>query len=223
MQYKQQIVISILSLFFLTGCFEFVEEIAMNKDGSGSAVFTVNLSQSKTKLASIMLLDSINGYKVPSKTTIKNHVKEVVEKIKATKGISNVKSTLNFDEFIVAISCDFDKVETLNEVLVNFSSKKLAQEIKKHKHFGFNNTSKTFVRSHHFNIGKEFQKTKTSDREIFKTASYTGIYRFASPVKLCVNKEAKIAKSKKAVMLRLNAQDIITNKQTIKNTIQLEN
>lgn len=213
----------LISLFLFTGCFEFVEEISFNKDGSGAATFTINLSKSKTKIASIMLLDSVNGYKIPSKNTIKQKIKKIVEKIKATKGIDNVKSTLDFDEFIVAVSCDFDTVESLNSVLLAFSSKKQALSIKKHKHFTYDKVNKIFVRSHHFNIGREFQKTKTKDRKVFESATYTGVYRFESSVKSCANQQSKISKNKKAVMLRVKAQDIITNKQTIKNKIKLNN
>ena len=83
---------SVISIFLFTSCFEFVEEVTFNKDGSGSAVLTINLSKSKTKLASIMLLDSINGYKVPSKVTIRKKVQEIVSKIKGTKGVHNVKT-----------------------------------------------------------------------------------------------------------------------------------
>ncbi|SEB98180.1 hypothetical protein SAMN04489761_2158 [Tenacibaculum sp. MAR_2009_124] len=223
MSYKQLTIISILTLFLFTSCFEFVEEITFNKDGTGSAVITVNLSQSKTKLASIMLLDSVNGYKIPSKADIQNHVSKAVTKINKISGISNVKKSIDFDEFIVTISCDFKNVEAINSVLVSFSSKTEAQKIKNHKHFSFNKAKNEFVRSHHFNIGREFQKTKSQDREVFEKASYTGIYRFSTPVASCTNKQSRISKNKKAVMLRLMAQDIITNKQTIKNSIQLYN
>ncbi|WP_435261307.1 hypothetical protein [Tenacibaculum sp. nBUS_03] len=220
---KKLLFFSLVSLFLFTSCFEFVEEITFNKDGSGNATLTINLSKSKTKIASIMLLDSINGYKVPSKKTIKNTLAEIISKIKKTKGIHNVKNTLDFEEFIVTVSCDFDNVEALNAVLLTFSSKKEAIAIKKNKHFIYNKKSKTFTRSHHFNIGKEFQKTKMKDRKVFETATYTGIYRFETPIKSSSNPQARISQSKRAIMLRVKAQDIITNKQTIKNKIQLQN
>lgn len=223
MSKKLLLFFSLLSLFLCTSCFEFVEEITFNKDGSGSATLTINLSKSKTKIASIMLLDSVNGYKVPTKKTIKNKLTEMVNKIEKTKGIHNVKNTLDFDEFIVTVSCDFDNVEALNEVLLTFSSKREALALKKNKHFTYNKKNKTFTRSHHFNIGKEFQKTKMKDRKVFETATYTGIYRFDNPIQSSTNTQARISKSKKAIMLRVKAQDIITNKQTIKNKIQLQN
>ncbi|WP_428741453.1 hypothetical protein [Tenacibaculum sp.] len=223
MNKKLLLFLSLTSLFLFTSCFEFVEEVTFNKDGSGSAVLTINLSKSKTKLASIMLLDSVNGYKVPSKAIIRSKVNEIVRKIQQTKGVHNVKNTLDFNEFIVTVSCDFDNVEALNEVISNFSSKKEAEKIKKNQHFTFNKKSKTFTRSHHFNLGKEFQKTKMQDRKVFETATYTSVYRFETPIQSSENKEAKISKSKKAIMLHLQAQDIVAHKQTIKNKIQLEN
>ena len=57
-----------LVFFSFTSCFEIVEEVTLKKDGSGEMSFSINLSQSKTKLNSIMLMDSINGYKVPKKS-----------------------------------------------------------------------------------------------------------------------------------------------------------
>lgn len=220
---KLLLLCSLAFLFLCTGCFEFVEEVSFNKDGSGSAVLTINLSKSKTKLASIMLLDSVNGYKVPSKASIRNKVNEMVRKIQQTKGVHNVKNTLDFNEFIVTVSCDFDNVEALNEVISNFSSKKHAVAIKNQQHFTYNKSNKTFIRSHHFDLGKEFQKTKMQDREVFETATYTSVYRFEEPIESSANNQARISKSKKAIMLHLQAQDIISNKQTIKNNIQLEN
>nr|BFF39643.1 hypothetical protein BACY1_14480 [Tenacibaculum mesophilum] len=76
MNKKILLLFSTISILLFTSCFEFVEEVSFNKDGSGSAVLTINLSKSKTKLASIMLLDSINGYKVPSKVTIRKKYKK---------------------------------------------------------------------------------------------------------------------------------------------------
>ena len=211
----------LLSLL-LTSCFEFIEEITFNKDGSGSAVLTMNLSKSKTKLASIMLLDSVNGYKVPSKASITKKIQEVVTKIKKLKGVHNVKNSLHLDDFIVTISCDFDNVEVLNSVIASFSSKKDAIAIKKHKHFTYNKNKKTFTRSHHFDFSKKIRKVKMKDRGILKTASFTSIYRFKSPIKTFQNKEAKVSKTNKAIMLRLPIEEVIANKKSIKNYIELD-
>ena len=217
----KRIVVLLLPLVLFTSCFEFVEEITFNKDGSGNATLTLNFSKSKTKLKSIMLLDSVNGYKVPSKQTIQTKVAELVSKIKKTKGVSNVKSSLNFDEFIVAVSCDFNNINTLNKVIASFKSKK--DKSKSFKYFSYDTASKIFKRSNNFNLSKEFKKVKSKDRKVFQSASYTSICRFETPVQSVSNTKARISKSKKAVMLRLQMEDMVANTVTIKNNIQLFN
>ena len=77
-------------------CFEIIEEVEMHSDGTGQLMFTLNLSQSKSKMASIMLLDSINGYKVPSKKDIKKSIDELVADLKKAEGVSNVKKKEDF-------------------------------------------------------------------------------------------------------------------------------
>ena len=62
-----------------TSCFELVEELTLNENGSGEYEFTANLSQSKTKLKSIMLMDKVNGYEVPSQEKIKQAMLQQIE------------------------------------------------------------------------------------------------------------------------------------------------
>ena len=210
-------------LILCTSCFEIIEEVSFNKDGSGNVTLTINLSKSRTKLNSIMLLDSVNKYKVPSKTEIENKITQVIQKIKQTKGISNVTSTSNFNEYIFTVSCSFTNVEALNTVISNFSTKKDAAIIAQQQHFTFDKAQNKFTRNYHYNISKEFEKTKMEDRKVFETASITTIYRFETPIISSKNLDAKISSSKKAIMLKVNAQDIIKNQKSIKNQIQLQN
>ena len=209
-------------LVLCTSCFEIVEEVSFNKDGSGHIMLTVNLSKSRTKINSIMLMDSVNNYKVPSKTTINNKIAEAIQKIKQIEGVSNVKNTSNYNEYIFTVSCDFTNVEALNTVISNFSSKKDAVLIKQQQHFSFNKSENLFTRNYHYNLSKEFSKTKMEDRKVFETASLTTIYRFETPIISSKNPIAKISGSKKAIMLRVNALDIIKNKNSIKNQIQIQ-
>ena len=60
-----------------------------------------------------------------------------------------------------------------------------------------------------------------ADKEIFATANYTGIFKFESDVATTANIESKTSANKKAVMLKLNVLDIITNKKSIENKINL--
>ncbi|AUP77367.1 hypothetical protein [Flavivirga eckloniae] len=221
--HKKGFKVFFLGLFILcTSCFEIIEEVSFNKDGSGHVTLTMNLSRSKTKLNSIMLLDSVNNHKVPSKTEIKNKIAEVIQKVKRVKGISNVENSSNFDEYIFTVSCDFTNVEALNTVISNFSAKKDAAIIKQHQHFSFNKTQNTFTRNYHYDLAREFKKTNMEDRKVLENATMTTIYRFESPIVSSKNPIAKISGSKKAIMLRVSAQDVIKNKSSIKNQIKLQ-
>ena len=220
--YKKIVKLLLLGVLVIcTSCFEIVEEVNFNEDGSGKVTLTVNLSKSRTKLNSIMLLDSVNNYKVPSKTTINKKIAEVIQKIKEIEGTSNVKSTSNYDEYIFTVSCDFTNVEVLNAVIANFSTKK-DEDIINQQQFSFNKLENSFTRDHNYNLSKEFSKTKMEDRKVFETATVTTIYRFKTPIVSSKNPDAKIASNKKAIMLRLNAQELIKNKKSIKNKIQLQ-
>ncbi len=221
--HKKGIKFIFLGLFILcTSCFEIIEEVSFNKDGSGHVTLTMNLSKSKTRLNSMMLLDSVHNYKVPSKTEIKNQITQALQKVKQIDGISNVKNSSDFNEYIFTVSCDFTNVEALNTVISNFSTKKDAAIIKQQRHFSFNKAQNTFTRNYHYNISKEFKKTNMEDRKVFETATMTTIYRFKTPIISSKNPTAKISGSKKAIMLRVNAQDIIKNRNSIKNQIILQ-
>jgi len=209
-------------LLICTSCFEIIEEVSLNDDGSGKVALTLNLSRSKTKINSIMLLDSVNNYKVPSEQEIRKHFAEMVKTIKNTSGITNVTNTMDMEEFIFTLSCDFDDVDALNTVVSNFSSKEEAKKIKNQKHFSYDRVNQLFTRSYHYDLAKEIKKTKMEDREVFKTASVTTIYRFPKSIMSSKNDVAKISKSKKAIMLKISAQDIIHQKKSIKNQIKLQ-
>ncbi|MDO7743668.1 MAG: hypothetical protein MUP99_07845, partial [Pedobacter sp.] len=87
-----------------SSCFQVIEEINVTSNGSGTVTLTVNLSSSKAKVASIMLLDSINGYKVPTKQKIQQEMDEVVVYLKNSPGIGNVTKRVDFDNYIATVS-----------------------------------------------------------------------------------------------------------------------
>jgi len=212
----------LLSLLTLISCFEIVEDITINDDGSGKILLALNLSKSKTKLKSIMLLDSINGYKIPSKTDITKSITDIKTQIGKIKGVTNVKSMTDFKDYIFTVSCNFNNVNALNTIISSFSSSSEKKLISKNKHFTYNKATHSFSRNYHYNLAKETKKMNTKDKAIFQDASITTIYRFESDVVSVKNKNAKVSGNKKAVFLKVSAQDIINNKSNIKNTIQLK-
>lgn len=220
-----------LSLFLCfslcTSCFEILEEIKLNKDGSGTIMLTLNMSKSKTKLASIMLLDSINGHKIPTKNDISKAFNDMAYHLEKTPGISNIKKTKDFDNYIFTVSCNFKNVDQVNAIFKDLIEK---QNRKKHTNFtttnfSYNKTNGIFNRYFTYDntIKKHFNNLNAEDRKVFDNASYTCIYRFADKIKSVSNTNAKISPNKTAVFLKTDALALIMGKKSIKNQIKLSN
>ncbi len=95
-----------LSLTFQS-CFDIIEEVSLKTDGSGNFKMVLNMSRSKTKINSIMKMKTVNGHDVPTKTEIKQKVADIESVVKKTTGISNVKTSLDFENYIASITCNF--------------------------------------------------------------------------------------------------------------------
>ena len=205
-----------------SSCFELIEEVTVNTDGSGTLTLTANLSQSRSKLASVMLLDSVNGYKVPSKQDIRKKMDEAANTLRTVNGISKVNHTIDFDKYIVTIRFAFADVSNLNDI-TTLTFDELDIQPTDNSSYSYRPESRTFVRQyiHDPRATLEYQKMKTADKAIFENATYTNIYRFALPVVRQSNNAAKVASSKKAVMLQCKVIDLIEGKIDISNNIQL--
>ena len=217
-----KLLLFIILVPILSSCFEVVEEITLKNDGTGDVVLTINLSQSKTKVASVMLLDSVQGYKVPSKQKIQQELNEAVAYLKKSEGITNVKSTSDFTNYIATISFSFKDVSNINNITKNILAQ---QKIKatNTSSYSYNRAAKTFSRKYQ-PVGtakSEFNKLKSKDKAVFNGATYTSIYRFESVVTSTTNPASNVSKSKKAVMLKAGIMDLINGKINVSNTIQL--
>lgn len=205
-----------------SSCFEIIEEISLRHDGSGDMTITINLSQSKTKVASVMMMDSINGYKVPSRQIIQKEINLAVARLKKMPGITNVKSTTDFTNYIGTISFSFKDAANINNITRDILQ---AQKINTTNvsTYGYSKATATFSRDYKYytSAKTEFNKLKQQDREIFKTATYTSIYRFPYAISKHSNPLAKVSKSRKAVMQTCNVMDLINGKVSVSNQIQL--
>jgi hypothetical protein len=213
--------ILLLPLLF-TSCFEIIEDVHINTNGSGKISVTLNLSQSKTKLKTIMLMDSINGYKIPSKTDINTELNNAVKTLKGIKGLSNIKSSSDFDAYIFKISCNFTDIDKLNQVVSTFARMNNFIIPKGSSYFDYNQKTKIFTRNYETDLAKSFNSIKKKDKEVFDNASYVTVYHFDNTIIESKNKSAHINKNKTAIMIKVSAQDIINNTRTIKNQIKLK-
>lgn len=212
-----------IAFLSLSSCFETVEEINLNQDGSGKMLLTFNGSQSKAKIASLMKLKSVNGHKVPSINEIKTELNLTVAQLKAIPGISNVKATSDFESYIITLSFDFQDVAQVNTA---FSKILTGYKIPSYNaaKYSYNKSTKVFskVYSLNANTKKQYNDLKQEDKDVFKTAQYTSVYRFVNPVKSQTNSQAKLSASKKAVMQQTPIVNIVSSGASVNNTIQLQ-
>ena len=168
-------------------------------------------------------MKTINGHDVPSKEEIRDKVADIEKTAAKTQGISNVKATVDFDNYIATISCNFTQINRMNDVVKNVYAKEDGKGKEPEKIYNYTPGSKTFSRLNLFSFKNEYKKLSNADKEIFATANYTAIFKFEAAVTGTLNKDTKTAPSKKATMLKLNALDIATEKKSIENKITLTN
>ncbi|ERJ57573.1 hypothetical protein M472_02215 [Sphingobacterium paucimobilis HER1398] len=209
--------------FSLTSCFDVVEDVSLKSNGSGSIKATVNLSKSKVKVASLMKLDKVDGMKVPSKGEIQNEVNDVVKLLRQTPGISNVQHSLDFNNFIGTLSCDFTNVTALNTFTKTLSTHFKAK-VSSYSSYSYDAKTKIFARTSAYSdeAKKGLAKLKPENQKSFSDAFFTSIYRFEDNVLKQDNKMGKVSDNKKAVMMRVGVLDLVNGKVSLSNQISLK-
>ncbi len=212
----------VMILFSLSSCFQFIEEITLNANGSGTLKLTLNMSQSKSKLASIMLLDSVNNRKVPSQKDIQNYMTESVDFLKKADGISNVKKSTDLTNYILSLSFDFTDVSKINGLTKKMMEKQKTQ-VPLYS-YSYNKTSQVFSRSYQpsAKLKTEFNKLPGKDKPIFNTATFVSIQRFSKDIASNQNQTVKVSASGKAAMQQVKAMDLINGRANLNNSIQLK-
>ncbi len=210
-------------IFLLSGCFEIVEDITLRKNGSGTFFYTINLSQSKNRLDGILKLDSTNGYRVPRRKEIDENILKTKTTLEKSPGITNVVTSSDWLNYIFTVKFEFNSVNNLN-LAVETVSTELASDHKRipeaADNFAF--TGKNFDRKSHYDAKAQSPKLTAQDKEILKDATYACIFRFEDLVATNSNKDAKISKSGKSVMLKLNMLQLATGQKSIVNKVILK-
>lgn len=210
--------------FFLTSCFEVTEDVSMNKDGSGAVLLTINMSESKQNLAAYLKMDKVEGMEIPSKTQMEAEILKVENTIKKIKGMSEVKTSKDFEEFIFTVSGNFDKVKTLNKAInaVVGSLNRTALPTIKKDNFSYANNrfSRLFRYGKDLKLSEqEFKELNFSARFVMESARYISVYRFPNTIKKQSNPKAQLSPSKKAVKLETSIADLVKGNTKIENTI----
>lgn len=211
------------TLFLMASCIEIVDDLQINADGSGTLKYNINLSASKVKLNSYLALDSLDGKKVPSISEISAKLDGWVEELKTQKGIRSATLESDFTQFIFRLKVDFDQLSDLEsgiKTMIKKNDKK--GNVKGLEHVWFEVSESSFSRKSPDAYQSRSNNLKPDEIDLLKKGSYTSIVRFPSEVDSSSNVKAKIAKNRKAVMVRENAYQLIRKHHLLDQTITLK-
>jgi len=212
----------ILVVFILSSCIDITDDITIHNDGTGTFKYTINLSQSKVKINSILALDSLNGKKVPSIPEIKQEIDRIKNILANKEGIENVKVENNFNEFIFKFQCDFKSINILENAIKSIlESEGLVKNLENINENWFKwdeNTFQRIIPDLNLKIQKELTKSEIDELTVGK---YISVTRFDRIIDKFDNEKAKLSSSKTAIMLQTNVYALIQNANLLENTIYI--
>lgn len=209
----------LLPLLFLTSCFDILDKVNVKADGSGEYSLILNASKSKTRLASISKMETINGKKVPKRSEIEAKINEAARIFKSVPGISNVKTAMDFDNYIIKLSCNFKKIENINAGLEQLKAKNILGKMIPTQIYSHHPGKKTFIRNKINTFKSDYDKLSAADKEVFNNAKYTSVLQFENTVKSQSNASYQLSPNKKAMKLEGNILDFILQKKQVQNNI----
>lgn len=209
----------LLPLLMLTSCFDILDKVHVNADGSGEYTIILNASKSKTRLASISKMETVNGKKVPKKPEIEAKINEAARIFKSTPGISDVKTSMDFDNYIIKLSCHFTKIENINVGLEQLKNRNVIGKMVPTNIYSQNTAKKTFTRNKVNTFKTDYEKMSTADKEIFNNARYISVLQFENTVKSQSNSAYSLSPNRKALKLEANLLDLILQKKPLQNNI----
>lgn len=212
----------IISLFSLNSCIDIFDDLTIHTDGTGTYKYNINLSSSKLKINSILALDSLNGFKVPSIDEIKIQIGRVKSKFETKLGISNVSIESNFTDFTFKIKCDFTTVSNLQTAIKEIiTEEKLFKNAEDLSHNWILLEGQKLMRDIPEITLKKTKELTDNEIELLKKGTYTSITRFDRIIEKFDNPLAKLSASKMAIMLQSNTYSLLLNAKLLENTIYL--
>lgn len=197
----------------LTGCFEIIEDVSFNKDGSGKFKVLVNYSMSKSQITKIMSQDTIAGQKIPSKEEIKLNITRVMTQLKNQDGITNVTYSTDFDNFIFKATFDFKNTNALNLAVANLIKSQDPHAVTDPVTYSWiNNLAKRSFNSGLLTQAKQNKDEATKYLGGFENAKLTSIFRFESEILADSKLKGKVSSSKKNYFQQSSVNTILENK-----------
>ena len=204
----------------LTSCVELIDEIQLNNDGSGKFKYVINLSQSRSNVSSMLLLDSINGKKNLKLPEIKQKINSFKLTLAKQEGISNVIVVENYTDYIIKFECNFENLDKLKKAFENSlqesnTTKKTENWVNFDKKLFYRTTPEyavSFLKDFYVNYGEKL-----------KNGSYTSIVRFQNEIYSFSNKLSLKSKSNMAIMTKVTPKELVENPYVLDNNIVIKN
>ena len=210
-------------MFGCSSCLEIIDDIKLNIDGSGTIKYTLNLSESKTKVNSILALDSLDGKKMPDLIKIKAKINEFEKLLRLEKGISNLHLEKDYENFMFRLSCDFKSISILQNSLKKVLNQINEENLTPKSNFNWLAWNENKLEREIPEISKnQLKKVPTKDLEKLRQGKYICITRFENEIISLSNPKAKLSKNKKAVMILASPYDILFKPNSFHNLIELK-
>ena len=210
-------------LFGCSSCLEIIDDIKLNIDGSGTIKYTLNLSESKTKVNSILALDSLDGKKMPDLIKIKAKINEFEKLLRLEKGISNIHLEKDYENFMFRLSCDFKSISILQNSLKKVLNQINDENLTPKSNFNWLGWNENKLEREIPEISKnQLKKVPKKDLEKLRKGKYICITRFENEIISLSNPKAKLSKNKKAVMMLASPHDILFKPNSFHNLIELK-
>ena len=205
----------------LSSCFEIIEDLTINQDGSGKFKYIINFSQSAPKIKSLLLMDEVEGVAVPTEKVMKSKFDKVCLLTKKAKGISAVNYQSDFENYIFTYSCSFNKTSSLNAALDTIKTN-FGDDSSGVNYFHYQSNSRRFKRTGDNLIENLRQKMSDSQQVIFVGAKYTCLYRFFDEISTTNSARAKLSANQKTSFNQLLMSEMIHDGHLIDQEIKLK-
>lgn len=205
----------ILALFcclLLTSCFEITERIKHHDDQSGEYTLIIDFSRSWFKTKSAIWLEEVDGVKIPNEEEITAKLSDFKEKALKIKGISNVSTKTDFQNYVFIIKLNYANLKALNAAVNTINNQR--------DQIHFSGSGKTFERIASYPVPEKVVNDPKKKKDL-EEANIISIYTFDKDILSADNANSKISKNKKTVFLKQSMYSVFKKSILMNNTIQL--
>ena len=213
-----------------SGCLHIIEEVTVNKNGSGTYKLTIDMAEVKNMMNMLKDMGNEAGEDDDEEETsgaetddamanLGSELSNVAGLLKKVQGLSNIKEIQDTSVYLFGYSFDFANQESLNKALKIINKEKY--ETKTEEVFRFK--GKSFERLNVGDIGVQMQKamSESEDEEnmemvkmFFSDMTYQQIYHFPDMmVKKSSNKLSEVSDNGRTLSITLKPFDEEQQKQ----------